>query len=194
MSASAVPRRRALILVPLLLIVLLAWWTVTRTDSEAATPSTLKAASTSQAGKITFDSLPGPVTSTLALRSFSAGGTNTSGAVGGGGGSGKFVPEDPTAVVDASGVDPLLLRAATTGVHLPTVTVSLYAPGTTKRQEVWAFANVTISAMRTAQSGSAKAPRVSLGLHYTRVTMTTYDTKGAVVRSTCFDLGSNTIC
>jgi hypothetical protein len=190
MSTFAVPRLRVLFLVPLLLVALLAWW-ATRSDSEAASPAASKA--TSQAGKIVFDSLPGAVTSTLPLRSFSVGGANTASG-GGGGGAGRFIADDPAAVIDATDVDPLLLRAVTTGVHLPKVTVSLFRPGTTARQEVWEFADATISALHTAQAGSAKSPRVSLGLHYARVTVTTYDAQGAVARSFCFALDLNTAC
>jgi hypothetical protein len=193
MSALAVPRRRALVLVPLLLIALVAWWAA-RSGSEAAAPSASAVASTAQAGKITFDSLPGAVKVTVPLRSFSAGGVNTSTPTGGGGGAGKFVPDDPSAVIDAADVDPLLLRVVTTGVHMQRATVTLFRPGTTDRQEVWDFTDATISRLATSQSGSAKPPRVALGLHYTRVTVTSYDAQGTVARSYCFALDSNTPC
>jgi type VI protein secretion system component Hcp len=193
MSTSAVSHRRVLFLVPLLLVALLAWW-ATRSDSEAAASVTSKAASTSQAGRIAFDSLPGAVKATLPVRSFSVGGANSSTPGGGGGGAGKFTADDPVAVIDATDVDPLLLRAVTTGVHLQKVTVSLFRPGTTTQQESWEFADVTITALHTAQSGSAKSPRVSLGLRYAQVTLTTYDAKGAVERSFCFALDMNAVC
>ncbi len=193
MSTSTVPRRRVLFLVPLLLVALLAWWT-TRSDSEAAPSVAPKAASTSRAGTIVFDSLPGAVKSTLPLRAFSVGGTNSSTAGGGGGGAGKFTADDPAAVIDAAEVDPLLLRAVTTGVHLQKVTVTLFRPGTTARQQVWEFADATISDLHTAQSGSSKPPRVSLGIQYTRVTTTTYDAQGVIARSFCFALDTNTAC
>ncbi len=193
MSTSAVPRRPALFLVPLLLVALLAAW-ATWSESEAAAPVAPKAASTALAGRIAFASLPGEVASTLPLRSFSVGGANATTAGGGGGGSGKFTAADPAVVVDATSVDPLLLRAVTTGVHLQKVSVSLFRPGTTVRQQVWEFTNVTISELRTAQSGSAKPPRVSLGLRYARVTVTSYDARGAVVRSYCFALDTNAPC
>lgn len=189
MPVPAVPRR-LLLLVPLLLLVLLAVW-ATRSGSEAAPPQ-VRAGSTSQAGKISFDSFPGGVTATLPLRSFSVGGS--SGATAGGGGSGKFTADNPTAVLDASAVDPLLLRAVATGIHLSKVSVTLYRPGTTDRLQVWDFADVSVGDLHTTQSGSAKPPRVSLGLRYARVTLTTYDARGAVVRSLCFDLAGNTIC
>jgi Type VI secretion system effector, Hcp len=193
MSVSSLPRRRVLVLVPLLLLALFAWW-ATRSDSEAASPAAPRAASTSLAGRIAFDALPGGVRATLPLRSFGAGGTNTSTPAGGGGGAGKFTADDPVAVVDASDVDPLLLRAVTTGVHLQKVTVTLFRPGTTDRQQVWELGDVTISDVRAAQSGSAKPPRVSLGLHYARVTLTTYNVKGAVSRSFCFGLDTSAAC
>ena len=191
MSTSAVPHRRVLILVPLLLVALLAFW-ATRSDSEAASSVALKDASTSQAGRIAFDSLPGALKATLPMRSFSVGGTNT--ATSGGGGAGKFTADDPVAVIDAADVDPLLLRAVTTGVHLQKVTVTLFRPGTTARQQVWEFADATISDLHTAQSGSSKPPRVSLGIQYTRVTTTTYDAQGVIARSFCFALDTNTAC
>lgn len=194
MTTRSVPSRRALFLVPLLLVALFAWW-ATRSDSDAAARTAApRAATSAQAGKIAFDSLPGAVKATVPLRSFTAGGTNPSSPSGGGGGAGKFVADDPAAVIDASDVDPLLLQAVTTGVHLKTVTVTLFRAGTTDRQEVWTFANATVSEVRTAQSGSAKPPRVSLGLRYTQVTLTTYDAKGKVVRSSCFDLATNAAC
>ena len=177
---------------PPLLVALLVWWAA-RSDSEAA-PPTSKAGSTSQAGRITFDALPGGVRSTLPLRSFRIGGTSSGSPVGGGGGAGKFTAEDPAAVVDASNVDPLLLRAGTTGVHLESVTVTLFRPSTTTRQQTWELEDVTVGALHTAQSGSATSPRVSVGLRYARVTATTYDATGAAVRSYCFDVAANVTC
>ena len=193
MSAPVTPRRRALVLAAVPVAALSAWW-ATGSGSEAAPSSNGAAAPTSQAGKISFDSLPGAVKATLPLRSFTAGGTNTSTPVGSGGGTGKFVADDTTAVVDAADVDPLLLRAVTTGVHLQTVTVTLFRPGTAERQEVWVFGNSTLSKVGTAQSGSARSPRVALGLRYARVTVTSYDTKGAVAGSYCFALDTSTSC
>ena len=140
------------------------------------------------------DPLPGGVKESLPLRSFSAGGTNTSTPIGGGAGAGKFVADDPAAVVEATDVDPLLLRAVATGVHLQKVTVTLFRPDTRDRQQVWEFADVTMSEARTVQSGSAKPPRVSLGVRYTRVTVTTYDAGGAVARTFCFALDTNAAC
>jgi type VI protein secretion system component Hcp len=189
-----VSHRRALFLVPLLLVALLAWW-ATRSESDAATSAAPKAASTTQAGKIAFDALPGAIKASLPLRTFSVGGSNSGGTGGGGGGgAGKFTADDTVAIVDAAAVDPLLLRAVTTGVHLQKVTVTLFRPGTTTRQETWELADVTISALHTTQSGSAKPPRVSLGLSYAQVTTTTYDAQGAVERTFCFALDLNTVC
>jgi len=194
MSAHAVPYRRpylrAAVLVPLLLVAVIAWW-ATRSDSEAAAPV---AAGTSQAGKVAFDSLPGSIVTTLPVRSFSAGGANAASPTGGGGGSGKFVADDPVLTIDAADVDPLLLRVATTGVHLKTATVTLFRPGTTSRQEVWRFDDVTVSALHTSQSGSAKPPRVSLVLRYTKVTVTSYDAGGTAASSFCFNLAASTVC
>jgi hypothetical protein len=196
MSTFAVPHRRVLFLIPVLLVALIALvaWSAIRSVSEAAPAVTPKAASTSQAGRIAFDSLPGAVKATLVLRSFSVGGTTSSTPGGGGGGAGKFTADDPVAVIDAADVDPLLLRTVTTGVHLQKVTVSLFRPGTTTRQEVWELADVTISGLHTTQSGSAKPPRVSLALTYARVTVTTYDAKGAVARTFCFSPATSAAC
>src|SRR5690348_3842208 len=121
MSEPAVTRRRVVVLIPLLLVAVLAWWS---TRSEAAAPVAKDGGST-LAGKVAFDSLPGGVATTLPLRSFSVGGTNATSPTGGGGGTGKFVADDAALTIDAVEVDPLLLRAVTTGVHLKTVTVTL---------------------------------------------------------------------
>src|SRR4051794_15557833 len=192
MSAVVVPRRRVLVLVPLLLVSLLTWW-ATRADSEASPPAA-RAASTAQAGKIAFASLPGGVQATLPVLSFRAGGVNTSAPAGSGGGTGKFVPDDPTGGVDANDVDPPLLRAGTTGVHIAPAPLTLYRPGTTKKQEVWQLADVTISELRTAQSGSTKPPRLTLGLRYTRVAVTSFTAGGTAAGTYCFDLATSTSC
>lgn len=193
MPARAIPYRRAAVVVPLLLIAVIAWW-ATRAGSEAAPsaapPAAAKAAK-AQAGKVAFDALSDGAT-TLPLISFSAGGTNS--VPTGGGAAGKFVPDEPALVIDAAAVDPLLLRAAATGVHLRSATVTLFRPGTTKRQEVWRFDDVTITAMRTKQSGSAKPPRVSLGLGYGAVTVTAYSAGGAVASTFCFDVDASGAC
>ena len=186
MSASALTSRRALVALTLLLVALLVVWSALRSGSEAAPAPRAGAA---QAGKVVFDSLPGSVRASLPVRSFDAGGVNDTtpgGGGGGGGGAGKFVPDDTALVLDAADVDPLLLRVVATGTHLQKVTVTLFRAGTSARQQVWEFADVTLSRMRTAQTGSARAPRVSLGLRYAEVTVTTYDARGGVEQSFCF--------
>lgn len=193
MPMSTVPRRQLVVLIPLLLIAAFAWW-APRFDSEAAPAAAPASASPSQAGKITFDSLPGAPKSTVPLRSFGAGGVNSSAPTGGGGGTGKFAADDVTAVIDAASVDPSLLQAITTGVHLSEVSVTLFRAGTTERQESWELTDVTVSEMRITQTGSAKSPRVSLGLRYRTVTVTTYDARGGVALSYCFNLAASTTC
>ena len=193
MSVSTVPSRRTVVLVSLVLVALLAW-SAWRSGSEAASPVAPARAGSAQAGKVVLDSLPGAVKASLPVRTFAAGGVNTSTFAGGGAGTGKFVPDDPALVVDATDVDPLLLRAVATGVHLQKVTVTLFRPGTHDKEQVWEFADTILSEMRTAQSGSARAPRVSLGLRYTRVTLTTYDADGGVARTFCFALNTSTAC
>ena len=81
-----------------------------------------------------------------------------------------------------------------TGVHLQKVTVTLFRPGTRDREEVWEFGDAILSEARTAQSSTTKPPRLTLGLRYTRVTQTTYDAKGDVVRTFCFALDTSTAC
>ena len=194
MSASTHTSRRltALVAIAVTAMVALLAWTATRSGSEAA-PAPARA-NAAQAGKLVLASLPGDVKASLAIRSFDAGGTNAGTTTGGGGGSGKFVPDDVALVLDAAEVDPLLLRAVATGVHLQKATVTVFRAGTNDRQQVWDFADVTLSEMRTAQTGSAKPPRVSLGLRYATVTLTTYDASGAAVRSFCFSVATGAGC
>ena len=195
MSASTLTSRRliATIAVVAVAMVALLSWTATRSGSEAA-PAPARA-NAAQAGKLVLDSLPGGVKASLAVRSFDAGGVNTGATSGGGGsGSGKFVPDDVALVLDAADVDPLLLRAVATGVHLQKATVTVFRAGTSAKQQVWDFADVTLSELRTSQAGSAKPPRVSLGLRYARVTLTTYDASGAVAQSFCFSVTTSAGC
>lgn len=193
MSTTALSGRRLLALVVVALVAVLGWSAV-RSGSDAAPTVAPARAATTQAGKVVIDSLQGGVKATLPLRSFRVGGTNTSTSTGGGGGAGKFVPDDPALVLDASAVDPLLLRAVATGIHIQKVTVTLFRPGTNDRQQVWELSDVTISEARTAQTGSAKQPQVSLGLRYAKVAQTTYDSGGAMVQTFCFNVSTVGSC
>jgi hypothetical protein len=50
------------------------------------------------------------------------------------------------------------------------------------------------SASTSGRARTPLSPRVSLGLRYARVTVTTYDATGAVARSFCFALDLNAPC
>ncbi len=88
----------------------------------------------------------------------------------------------------------LLLRAVATGVHLQRATVTVFRPGTTKRQQVWELADVTVGEMSTSQSGSAKPPRVIVALRYAQVRLTSYDASGAAAASVCLSVATASSC
>lgn len=181
MSTHLFTSRRLLVLVSVALVALLAW-SATRSGSEAA-PAPARAGA-AQAGKVVFDALPGQVKATLPIRSVRAGGESAT--TGGGSGTGKFAADDLALVLDAADVDPLLLRASVTGLHVQKVTVTVFRAGSNDRQQVWELGDVIIGEVRTSQTGSAKPAQVSLGLRYGKATLTSYDAKGAVAQSFCF--------
>jgi len=139
-------------------------------------------------GKVTFTGLTGGVTLGTTIRSFSYSGSTPSG--------GKYVPGSFQLNLDTGGRTPLLLRAVTTGIHLPTTTVVLYRPGTTTRTEQWTLSDVMVSSHQNSQFGPpSKAPRLVLALTFRKITWATYAADGTtVVESYCWDTVTITNC
>ena len=167
-------------------------WSDSRAESApAAVPST------QAVGKITLTDVVGTSDVSTTIRSFGWSGQNAGDtASGGGSGSGKLTASDGTVGIDTASTSPLLFNALATGRHLPTVTVVVFAPGTTTRREQWTFTDARVTRLDYARSGSQRAaPRASLAWGYTAVRWSTYAANGTTVLQThCTNLATSTTC
>ena len=105
-------------------------------------------------GRLVVQDLGGPGEATrMAIRDYSWGITQTT-STAGGAGTGKATFDDFTIekLVDSSSVP--LARAATTGLHFPTATATIYKPGTTTPQSTFTMTDVLISNVRHSYKSS----------------------------------------
>lgn len=187
-------RRAALPVVLLSLLAALLLWSG-RLSSEAApaAPAATAAATVPPAeivGRLTIPGLPGVpsnFTWNTTIRSFSVSASNTGGGI---------TVGVPVAGIDSSSYTPMLLRAAATGIHLPSANVVLYYPETRTRMEQWTFTEVQLTEVKDSQSGPpSRTPRLTLSWDFTRITYATYDTNGSTLRSTyCYDTSTHGTC
>jgi type VI secretion system secreted protein Hcp len=189
-------RRPYLLAVALLLLATLlvagSRWPGSRADSAPAAVPSAQAV-----GRITLTDVVDSTDVATTVRSFTWDGQMAAPAGGGGGGgAGKLTASDGAVGIDTAGTSPLLFDALASGRHLRTVTVVVFAPGTTTRREQWTFTDAVLTGLDYTRSGSRSlAPRARLSWSYRSVRWATYAANGStVVRQHCVDLAANTPC
>lgn len=189
-------RRPALPIVLLSLLAALLFWSG-RLSSEAAPAAAPAAVPAAQAvGKVTFQYSSGPQTATVRSFAWSGSSTGSTGS-GGGTGGGSFTAGNPTVNLDTASISPAILKALSTGAHLPSVTVVLYRPGTTTRFDQWKFLDVQFREVRQTQSGPpSQFPREQVTWTWGRVRRDVYAANGSTILGTyCWTISTlSTAC
>jgi type VI protein secretion system component Hcp len=186
-------RRATLPLVLLSLVAALLLWSG-RLSSEAApaaTPTRASVPAAQAVGKVIFDFSSTP-DQTTTVRSFAWSGSSTASSGSGGGSSGGgFTGGNPTVNLDTGPASAALLKALSTGAHLPTVTVVLYRPGTTTRLDQWKFLDVLFREVRQTQSSPGQSPREQVTWTWGRVRRDVYAANGTTIVGTfCWSIST----
>jgi type VI secretion system secreted protein Hcp len=180
--------RHRLLPVAVLVVALaaLAWWAVRPASEAAPAPARIGAPA---AGTLVLVGLPGASgDTTLPIKAFAMGASNSGGfSSGGGGGAGRANLQDISVTVDTSTIDPLLLRAVTTGSHLQRATFTVDGGA-----QEWRLDDVLVTS--ASWGGDAKSETFSLSFAYRKVQLSSLDRHGAVVSSSCYDVVAAATC
>ena len=109
---------------------------------------------------------------------------------------GKPVFGVPRVVQEVTSRSPWIMEAIATGIELPTITVTLYHPGTTTRFQQYTFTDTHLTLDQQTQNGPASAtPQQVVTWSFDTIRQSTYATNGTTLVSTfCFDLTLVTTC
>jgi type VI protein secretion system component Hcp len=130
-------------------------------------------------GELQIDDLS--LTAPIFENNFSVTSTSTSGG-GGGGGAGKATFDPLVVQKDVDADSPALMSAVATGVHVPSVVVRVYKPGTTRTLVTYTLSDAILTGLE--QTGKTE----KLTISYRTIEMT------AGGQSACFDLTNNVSC
>ena len=180
--AMAIPHRtRAILLAALAAAVVL--------GLTLAHPAGSAIPASSVVGRITYADISGTTDLTTNIRSFVFTAQFEDG-------TGRVSFELPRVVHEAISGSPDIMAATSQGRHLPTVSVTLYHPQTTKRFQAWTFTDALIVLDKQTQNGPAAAtPSETVSWSFRKVRQSTYQSDGTTVaRTFCFDLVMNAAC
>lgn len=102
---------------------------------------------------------------------------------------------EPVVVQGADGTSPLFMRSIAQGLHMPTIRVVLFSPGTSTRQSEWTFTDAQLIQDSQVKSSPNPTPAETVSWTFRQVTQAVYKADGAtVIRSYCFDVELNSAC
>ena len=159
----------------------------------AAQPAQSTIPAGKRAGTVTFTDISGSTDLKIQTRSFSWGVSQPGGHTGGGGqGKADFSPLNLSS--ESSAAAPMLWRAAAQGIHIKEAILTVTQPDSDTIAFKYKLTDVMITGLHEVLNGDDTAT-IQISLDYAKMKQDAYNAAGtAIVRSFCYDLGSEAGC